>query len=151
MKKYFYLCAIMLLSATVFTSCSDDDENEVGFPNDLIGTWQLVSHEGWEKCNGEIKYQWSEDADDLAYVFTEDGEVRFYEYYSGKWNLEERGEYIYKNGKIIINVEEVVYDVKELTSSTLVLVGTDMWVEREEIWEGYYEDTFCKVDDLDLK
>lgn len=52
MKKLFYLFAMALLTATAFTSCSDDDDK--GSSNDLIGKWQSVSSEGWEKINGEL-------------------------------------------------------------------------------------------------
>lgn len=147
MKKLFYLFGVMLLTATVFTSCSDD---EVGNAKDLIGKWQSVSGEGWEKVNGKIVDESSGSYDDMLYMFTEDGEISMYEYYSGRWNLEERGEYVFKNGKIIINNGEGGADVKKLTSNTLILA-----VHLEEVYEGdryesYSEMTFRKADDIEL-
>ena len=147
MKKLFYLFGVMLLTATVFTSCSED---EVGSAKDLIGQWQSVSGESWEKVNGKIVEESSGSYDDMLYVFTEDGEISMYEYYSGRWNLEDRGEYVYKNGKIIINNGEGGADVKKLTSNTLILA---VHLEEEyegDRYEGYSEMTFRKADDIEL-
>ena len=49
-KNYFnYLfIALTLVFSISLSSCSDDDEN-VGSKNDLIGTWQCIHSEGYEK------------------------------------------------------------------------------------------------------
>ncbi len=148
MKKLFYLFGVMLLSATVFTSCSDDDEG--GSSKDLVGIWQSVHVEGWEKINGEIDDEWSESYDDGIYVFTEDGEIYLYEYYSGRWNLEDHGEYRYKNGKIIINGGEGGCDVKKLTSTTLILSVYFKEKYDGDVYEDYEEITFRRADDIEL-
>ena len=51
-KNYFnYLfIALTLVFSISLSSCSDDDEN-VGSKNDLIGTWQCIHSEGYEKDN----------------------------------------------------------------------------------------------------
>ena len=154
MKKLFYLFGVMLLTATVFTSCSEEDEG--GNAKNLIGKWQSVYNEGWEKINGEIDYEWSENYDGLLYVFTEDGEISSYEYYSGKWNLEEQGEYIYKNGKIIIKgyedgeYFENVCDVIKLESSTLIISVYENETYDGDVYEDYDVLTMRRADDIEL-
>ena len=147
MKKLFYLFGVMLLTATVFTSCSDD---EVGNAKDLIGQWQGVSEEGWEKVNGKVVDDWSNDYDDVMYVFTEDGKLSLYEYSSGRWRLEEQVEYRYKNGKISISGSDEVADVKKLTSNTLILVFRFEENYEGDRYEGYDEYTFRRADDIEL-
>lgn len=149
MKKYFYLFAMVLLSATVFTSCSDDEE---GSTKDLIGKWQSVSEEGWEKENGKIYDEWSYDYDRCVYEFTADGDFLIYFYSGGRWVLDQEGEYKYKNGKIIgyFDGETESAEVKTLTSNTLVLAKRETEKYEGDTYEYYDELTFKKADNIDL-
>ena len=46
MKKTNFLYLLGLIFTLSFSACSDDDEN-IGSPNDLIGTWQSGTGSGW--------------------------------------------------------------------------------------------------------
>lgn len=150
MKKYFYLFAMLLLTATVFTSCSDEDDK--GDSKDLIGKWQSVSESGWEKENGEIYDEWSYDYEHCVYEFTADGDFLIYYYSGGNWVLDQEGEYKYKNGKIIgyFDGDAESAEVKTLTSNTLVIAKRETEKYEGDTYEYYDELTFKKADNIDL-
>ena len=47
------MMAIAILSACVFVSCSDDDDNDIN-KSKIVGTWECVAYEEWLKEDGEI-------------------------------------------------------------------------------------------------
>lgn len=145
MKKYFYLFAMMLLTATAFTSCSDDDSTE-----DLIGQWRGVSyHEVHKSYDGDIEDEWEGSIESNLVVFKEGGTVEFYDKYSGNWNFEEMATYKYKDGKLTITWDDEDYDVMNvvtLTSDQLVLSEED----PSDDYTCIYTETYRKVD-LDLE
>lgn len=159
MKRILYLFGVMLLTATVFTSCSDDDSDEGG-NNSLVGQWRGISTRGWVKSNGVIIEEWtSEDVgfeSDFIYAFTEDGEMRFYECdESGEWTWEGSTNYKYKDGKIFVVGDEdtgevLAWEVKELTATTLILAQEYVEDYDGEECEFYDELTLKKVNEIDL-
>ncbi|WP_298073529.1 lipocalin family protein [uncultured Bacteroides sp.] len=150
MKKFKLLFLLGLLSvmALSISACSDDDEG-VGSASDLVGVWELVSYEYWEKEDGEITYERVENDRDERIEFKADGTWREAWMYNGKWDWfdEEEGDtWNYKNGTIIRSFIEDgricsdEFHVKELTATNLVVE----WYEKEtydgvvyEEWERY--------------
>ena len=145
MKKYFYLFAMMLLTATAFTSCSDEGSTE-----DLIGQWRGVSyHEVLVSYDGDIEDEWEGDNKNELVVFKEGGTVEFYYKYSSGWDFEGFATYKYKDNKITITWDDDDYDVYKvatLTSDQLVLKEED----REDDYTCIYTETYRKVN-IDLE
>lgn len=155
MKKYFYLFAMMLLTATAFTSCSDDDENEIN-SDDLIGIWQGVTSDGWNKKDGKIYDEWeNEPIEDDLIVVTPNDEFMQYEYNQRYkyWECIGSGEYTLKNKKIYVEVDgESVHlgTVKKLTSNTLVLEVGEKYKDNGVTYEYKEIATFRRADDIEL-
>lgn len=63
---------LMVVLATNFTSCSDDDDDsvELSYAN-LKGTWDMTKCYGWEYNGDGVKEEWTEDVTG-EYIFFED-------------------------------------------------------------------------------
>lgn len=130
MKKlnYLWMLGLLMFAAINFASCSDDDDAP-GASSDLIGLWELVSEEGWNKYNDGETNEWKEFEDDHRIKFNADGTAMSYEYYNGKWNEQYPATWQYKGGKLyltsyVVEYEEEIVEVgivKELSSSRLVI------------------------------
>jgi hypothetical protein len=116
----------MAMAMMMFTSCLQggsggglDDDGD-GKESLLIGSWILISEEGWEIYNGK-KDTWDRDYSD--------DEVYFTFMKNGKMSYEEYGDVLsweYSKGTLTIYgdddyYEDEVYDVLTLTSSRLVM------------------------------
>lgn len=148
MKSFSYfwkLCMVACLFAAGFASCSDDDGP--GSFEDLIGTWELVSSEGWEKEDGEIVGEWNDNSADERIEFHEDGVFILY-YKSGSWRKDYEGTFQYKGGKLYMYDDEgdLVSDnpIKVVTLTETTLVLEDSYKEREDgvLYEGYDKSTY---------
>ena len=126
MKKYFYLFALLLLSATVFTSCSDESKSD-----DLVGQWRGVSCHVIYTFDGET-YEEEYNMDDILFLFKSNGNLELYYEEYGNWEFDGMATYTYKDGKIKLKIdgegEEVIVitlNVKSLTTDKLVFEGND--------------------------
>ena len=148
MKKlnYLWMLGLLMFAAINFVSCSDDDDAP-GASSDLVGLWERVSYEGWEKYKGELYDEWDEMNNDLRVKFNADGTYVSYEYHDEEWDTCEIGEWQYKDGKIYVTYEDEYEEgadvavVKELTSSRLVYE----FRETEDEWEYYELVTMKKI------
>ena len=73
-----FICMLAMLATTSFTSCGDDDDDEGSSdPAALVGTWQLVSEEDWEREDGESFHDKetldNPDVEWELFTFKEDG------------------------------------------------------------------------------
>lgn len=59
MKKSVFFAAA-LFAACLFFACSSDDDKQVPSASTVVGTWQLVREEGWEKSDGKT-YKFTND------------------------------------------------------------------------------------------
>ena len=146
MKKYFYLFALLLLSATVFTSCSDESKSD-----DLVGQWRGVSYHSIETYEDET-YEDEGSMEDELLLFKSNGNFEYYEEDDGDWEFDGMGTYTYKDGKLKLKYDgegdEYIetYNVKSLTSDRLVLE----YKETDSNYSGKITFTFRKVNiDLD--
>lgn len=148
MKKlnYLWMLGLLMFAAINFASCSDDDDAP-GASSDLVGLWERVSYEGWEKYRGELYDEWDEMNNDLRVKFNADGTYVSYEYHDGEWDTAEIGEWQYKDDKIYLTEEDEYEEgadvavVKELTSSRFVYE----FHEIEDEWEYYELVTMKKI------
>lgn len=151
MKKTNFLYLLGLIITLSLSACSDDDEN-IGSPNDLIGTWQSGTGSGWIKENGKIIEEWTDEAiDELRVTFYEDGTFASYEYYNGKWEGELEGTWTYKNGKIYTydfegNLDDCM-TVKSISSSSFVVEVYEKGTEGSITYEYYECGTYHKISD----
>ena len=148
------MLGLLMFAAVNFSSCSSDDDEGPGSSSELVGLWESVSYEGWEKVNGEIDYEWDEDDDDTRVKFNSDGTCSDYECYDGEWDLNDTGTWEYKNGKIYCTFydeyEDYTYTdfvtVKELTSSRLVIETYFKETDEDgDVWEIYSLQEYKKV------
>ena len=145
MKKinFLWLMGILMVLPVSFVSCSDDDD-EVGSSADLVGVWEEVYYEWWEKENGKITYDGVDEGGEVRVEFKADGTLRDARMRNGKWDWYDEGTWTYKNGVLTTSVTEdgetysESVDVKELTATKLVIEWyykeTDDGVVYEE-WE----------------
>lgn len=56
MNLFLGLFTILSMTAVSLTSCSNDDDNEVG-SSDLIGTWYMCEEDEWEKVETWVTFK----------------------------------------------------------------------------------------------
>ena len=151
MKKinFLWLMGILMVLPVSFVSCSDDDEG-VGSASDLVGTWEMTLNVWYEKKNGEIVDEGTYDEGGLRIIFKEDGTYMSSEEDDGNWDLEERGSWSYKNGKLTATDEygeSETVTLKELTSSKLVWEEYEKYTEGGDVYEYYDMYEYHKISD----
>ncbi len=129
------LSLALLVSACVigFTSCSDDDENN----GEIVGTWQSVHIDAWEKINGEQTEDgaYSGPYDQGTVVFTAEGRISMTE----EGGTTETATYTFTGDKLIIKSDGETTEVKVLKLSDDRLI-----LEHHES-DGEYE-SYIKVE-----
>ena len=126
MKKIYYFLMAAVAVMCVCSSCSKDEDGDVDSKS-IVGTWNLVSDEGYEIYNGK-KEEWKETYGGDKYriiTFNADGmgsEVYRYEYiedtYKFNWKLNGNKLSIKYAGDDGVVAE---WRVEKLTSTTLVV------------------------------
>ena len=123
--KFLGMTLLMVMLAINFTACSDDNEEAVSNPNDIIGKWELTWTKGWE-LNDDGHKEYGDEADSgLYFVFKDDGTGYHYEDYGSNayfnWKLE--------GNQLSVTYTQFdgadIYKVEELNSSTLTITSTD--------------------------
>jgi len=67
MKTKSNCCRLVLLFILfALPSCKENDDVSM---SDIVGTWRLIAEEGYEKKNGEIIDQWSENCSEVGHVW----------------------------------------------------------------------------------
>lgn len=143
--KLLGMTLLMVLCATTFTACSDDDENDKPMIEEanLIGKWQST----WEKIhtveNGKEVVISDEAYTDGSWEFKADGTcIEDGNTTSAHWTL--------KNDKLTISYNEGFeddYTVKELTTNKLILIFED-WDNTDdggEVLDDATTTTYKKV------
>ncbi len=129
---------LMLFAATLFLSCSDDDNNYSA--SDLVGTWRVTNEQGYEKVNGVIQDQWDENYSENnghRITFNENGLLSGWDEEGDRWAL--------SGDKIVITyaydgaTEE--WKIVTLTSTTLITEFAENIGNDSE----YNKVTFVKV------
>jgi hypothetical protein len=123
--KFLGMTLLMVMLAINFTACSDDNEEAVSNPNDIIGKWELTWTKGWELNDDGHKEYWDEADSGLYFVFKDDGTGYHYEDYGSNayfnWKLE--------GNQLSVTYTQFdgadIYKVEELNSSTLTITSTD--------------------------
>jgi len=145
MKKYLSMMAIAMLVACFFVSCSDDDD-DLGSSSDLIGTWVMVSYEGYEIDEGKKEtYKGTYDISDQENMITfeKDGTYFSEEDDDGSWK--------YSNGILTITWHDYDYGDDEIIKVKVIkLTSSEMVIEehhkdRDEEYEYYSKMTFRKL------
>ena len=147
MKNYkiFYTLFMLLSMSLGFTACSDDDDDVS--TNDLVGTWEAIWEEGYEKWEDGID-EWDEAPEDqYRIIFNADGTYSSEYYYSGKWHEEVIGTYSVKGNKLYGKNEEGDYvaTIFSLTSTQLILEEYEKYSDEYGIEEEYNKVTFKRV------
>lgn len=153
MKKLFFIAAA-LFAATSFSACSDEDENIN--PNQIIGTWQISSEEGWATYSDGSRDDWAvtyPDASDgnyyWTYTFREDGicvRESYADYHDSSDDYTD--EYSYSiSGNTLTMMGKTDSDlsftgtIKELSSNKLVLFSNG-----EDVDEKFEQtETYIKI------
>lgn len=110
MKKYLFLMIAMLAMVTVFTSCSDDDEeNNAAIPSELVGIWAEDP-------------EFNSD-DNLIWEFTTSGDFIYRWYYYKEIDESVAYSYTVKGNTMIASHEsaKALFTIKTLTSEKLVM------------------------------
>ncbi len=132
MKKLFF-CTAALLAAISFAACSDkndDEENNLpATPENIAGTWQIVSEAGWEIDEGE-KVTWSEKFPDedgwyWTIAFDKNGTCVETQYTTGESPDTSCYAYSISDNKLTVTnteyQESETFEIKKLTESQLIL------------------------------
>lgn len=148
-KNYFLLGLLTICMGLSFTACGDDDDDANFETSDLVGVWDLVAYQGWEKENGVIEDQWNDTelSEESRLEFQSDGTFIEYEYY-GTWTEVNRGKWSLSGNKIVVKFayDEIGYSViKSLTANTLVTEYYDVDREDGDTYEEYELCTYNRV------
>ena len=142
MKKIYYFLMAAVAVMCVCSSCSKDEDGDVDYKS-IVGTWNLVSDEGYEIYKGK-KNEWKETyggAKSRIITFNADGtgsEVYRYEY------IEDTGKFNWKLNGNKLSIKYAGHDdaserrVEKLTSTTLVVAyewfSSDGSIGEHIIW-----------------
>ncbi len=134
------LSLALLVSACVigFTSCSDDDDESNG---GIVGTWQSVHIDTWEKINGEQTEDgsYSGPYEQGTVVFTAEGRISMTE----EGESTETATYTFTGDKLIIKSDGETTEVKVLKLSDDKLILE--YHESDRGYESYIKVEFRKV------
>lgn len=126
MRTFRILAAlVMTVVCMSLSSCSKDDNEEIGSTDDLVGKWELTWTKGWEINSDGQKEHWDEAMRGQYFVFKNDGTGYNYEDYSDKaqftWKLEGK--------KLNVTYTQFegadVFTVETLNETTLTITKTD--------------------------
>ncbi len=149
--SYLFLSLTLAFSSALF-SCNDEDEN-VGSKEDLIGTWQYVYH-GWSTSeDGKVINSGSDNFSSwkMKITFKKDGIATRLKYSNYSSDPKEIYEWSYKGNKLSLipegdedNTETFI--VKTLNSTQLILETS--YKEKDEgiIYEEYDTYILDKID-----
>lgn len=145
--KFALLVAFATIFCLSFTACSDDDDNNIGSKEDLIGLWESRHCRGWEKEDGRIVDEWDEDYRDKRWEFKADGTCITSERSSNRW-YSETCTYTFSGGKITLYDkygDSSVGTVKKLTATSLEIEAKGTFYDDGVKYEEYDYWTIEKI------
>lgn len=127
-----------------FTSCGDDDDDEVN-ASEIVGKWNIVGYEAWEEEDGD-RWQTNSvnDAEITSLQLNENGTCKVYfDYYA------ETGKYVVRGNQLVMELddeaESASITITQLTSTTLVLENSYDEYEEGTRYVGYEKYTFSRT------
>ena len=158
-KKSFYLWAMMLVAMLCvgFTSCGNDDDDDVVTGTGIVGTWQFDAVENHYKDGTSDSYsgfisQYG-NTYGIFYKFESNGTGVSYEYEDGEWDFD-HFQYEYDGKNTLYTSLTGNMEVRKLTSSELVLKVVPANTEDGEFDDEdveYMIQTFKRVSDDKVK
>ncbi|MBQ2374760.1 MAG: lipocalin family protein [Alistipes sp.] len=148
MKKIYYLLMAAVAVMCVCSSCSKDEDGDVDSKS-IVGTWNVVSEEGYAIYDGE-KEEWKETYggdESLITTFNADGtgsavyRDEYIEDTIGKFNWKLNGNKLSIKFAGDVVVEEC--RVEKLTSTTLVVVYE--WISSDGMEKEYNKTIFTRI------
>ena len=79
MRKTLNLLVAMFAVVAVCAACSKSDDGPKSTADAIVGKWEGVKTEGWEKIDGELASEWNEPCPGWGWVFNKDGSGYLYE------------------------------------------------------------------------
>ena len=79
MRKTLNLLVAMFAVVAVCAACSKSDDGPKSTADAIVGKWEGVKTEGWEKIDGELAREWNEPCPGWGWVFNKDGSGYLYE------------------------------------------------------------------------
>lgn len=147
MRKFIVFWSLLSIMAFGFAGCSDDDES-ADFSSDIVGSWILVSSNGWIKEDGKIIEEYEDNEGDawLYNIFYEDGRAEIVDI-SDNDQVCEEGTWSLKNGELHLTLdgEYSVYTLESLTSNKMVVSIHKKENEDGVTYELYQSATYKKV------
>lgn len=147
--KIFYTLFMLLSMSLGFAACSDDENEEVS-SDSIIGTWEAIWEQGYEKYEGYEDDVWNEPpSEPYRVTFKADGSY-FSEYsYNGKWYEEMTGTYSVEGKKLYViddeDGERYEITIVSLTSTQLILEEHEKYIDEGVVGEDYNKVTYKRV------
>ena len=146
--KIFYTLFMLLSMSLGFTACSDDDDDSIS-GDGLIGTWEAIWEQGYEKREGYEDDIWDEAPEDpFRVTFNQDDTYQSEYYDNGKWYNEQNGSYSVKGNKLyVIDDEGDRYEITivSLTSTQLILEEYEKYTDEDGVGEDYRKVTYKRI------
>lgn len=149
--RYIGTALLAMVLCLNLTSCSDDDDDNGATEANLVGTWQYMAGEDWDKENGNIIDYDSFEDQDLRFTFNEDHTYTNDEKYSsdglwhqagsGTWKLVGNKIYLQGNG----DEDSEYITIKKITSTDMVWEDHITYNEDGNTYEEYYHIELKKV------
>ncbi|MBQ5861823.1 MAG: hypothetical protein IIW65_06775, partial [Alistipes sp.] len=79
MRKAFNLLIAMFAIWAVCVACSKGNDEPENSTDTIVGKWECVKSEGWQKTDDEITDEWNEPNTGWGWIFNKDGTGYNYE------------------------------------------------------------------------
>lgn len=146
--NFLFLLGLLFIMTLSLGACSDDEN--AGSSESIVGTWVLISNEGWIKEDGKIIEEWNsiEDEDESLYhVFHSDGTLEFID--PDDHRVVETGTWKYNKGKLYLhaNGEDIAVTVISVSETELVVGIHEKEVEDGTTYEYYEAEHYRRISD----
>lgn len=91
--------AVVLMSFSVY-SCGDDDDENVGSVEEIVGVWEGVTSDEWAVEDGVREEENGKDITDERYEFKSDMTFELLHKSGGTWHVSETGKWEHKSNTI---------------------------------------------------
>ena len=128
MRKAFNLLIAMFAIWAVCVACSKGNDEPENSTDTIVGKWECVKSEGWQKTDDEITDEWNEPNTGWGWIFNKDGTG--YNYETGCDDL--KINWTINQNKITIEFADEDYDgetytIESASENELVLSFTWEW------------------------
>lgn len=147
--KIFYTLFMLLSMSLGFAACSDDENEEVS-SDSIIGTWEAIWEQGYEKSEGYDLDEWNEPpSEPYRVIFKADGSYMSEYFYDDRWHEEMTGTYSVKGNKLYViddeDGERYEITIVSLTSTQLILEEYEKYTDEYGVAEDYNKVTYKRV------